>query len=677
MLAASETGMAQGTINSTYSDGSMSSSAVLVPAWWSWPYPTGGDLVFPYRLTNESVDWNRSNIFQTTNWLDSSKELTSLMLPNVTGGSATDPGGEAIEARLHIFALTLVPAATTQGPVLSVQYARSTQKWIEGSSKTQVFEVVVNNAGTEDIVRDHGVKVSINSPGVETVEAGYIKRLRAGDQVRIPVGVRNKDSVPFGSSGNATVILSGRDISASDYTFNATFGIQAYNPTYESIYNHESPGWYNDAKYGIFVHWGVYSVPGWGNSGKNETYAEWYWWNMNKGPKTKDQTYQYHEEIYGPDIVYDDFIQNFTADAFDPKEWVDLFADAGANYFVQVSKHHDGYAIFDLPESVTKRTSVALFPHRNLLQELFDASAKYQPHLHRATYFSLPEWFHPDYKRYGFGSWPGGNATNPYTNETLPYTGYIPVNEYVSDLIIPEMNALADMGVEIMWCDIGGPNQTVNFASAWFNKLAEVNKQVLMNARCGLPGDFDTPEYARYASVQPRKWETSQGMDPYSYGYNGATPAEAYMNASTVVKSLVDIVSKNGNFLLDIGPMANGTIVDAEKESLKEAGKWIKSHGEAIFNTTYWHVTPQEGTNIRFTTTLDAFYISVLEKPNGTLTLESPIPWVEGDEIKVVGGTISGNIVSSSTNTDGKVEINISEEIVGADEFVWVFKIEY
>lgn len=104
-------------------------------------------------------------------------------------------------------------------------------------------------------------------------------------------------------------------------------------------------------------------------------------------------------------MVYDDFIQNFTASVFDPKEWVDLFADVGAQYFVQVSKHHDGYAIFDLPSNVSNRTSVVLPPHRNLLQEIFDAADEHQPHLHKATYYSLPEWFHPDYKEFGFGSW--------------------------------------------------------------------------------------------------------------------------------------------------------------------------------------------------------------------------------------------------------------------------------
>ena len=239
------------------------------------------------------------------------------------------------------------------------------------------------------------------------------------------------------------------------------------------------------------------------------------------------------------------------------------------------------------------------------------------------------------------------------------------------------MHTLADMGTEIMWCDIGGPNRTTEFASEWFNQAAKQNRQVVMNARCGLPGDFDTPEYARYNGVQVRKWESSLGMDPYSYGYNRATPLARYMNTSTIVTSLVDVVSKNGNFLLDVGPTANGSIIDVEKKNLREAGTWIKSHGEAIFNTTYWFVTPEEGKNIRFTTTKDAFYIHTLAKPNGNLVLESPIPWVDGDKVTVVGGKKAGTVVPSKKLDNGNVELDVSDAVAEADQFVWVFKITY
>ncbi|KAI0769990.1 glycoside hydrolase superfamily [Fomes fomentarius] len=681
ILAASESSIASSTINASYADGSQSSDAILVPAWWNWPYPAGGDIVLPYRFTNTTVDYNRTNIFQAIGWLDSTKELTALTLPNVTGGSSTAPGGGAVGNRLHIFALSLLPAPLATDllarPRLVVQYARATQKWLEGSNKTQIFEVTIDNVGSEFVLRSHSVTVWIESPGVETIKKATVRRLRNGDQVVVEIGVVNKPGVEPGTSGNATVYIAGTAIPTSQYTFNATFGIAQYESTYDSIYSHEAPSWYNDAKYGIFIHWGVYSVPGWGNVGKNESYAEWYWWDLNKGPGTSVGTYERHLATYGPDVVYDDFIQNFTASAFDPKAWVDLFADAGANYFVQVSKHHDGYAIFDLPANVSQRTSVALPPHRNLLQELFDAAERYQPHLHKGVYFSLPEWFHPDYAKYGFDQWPGGNATNPFTNETLSYTGYVPVEDFITDVITPEMNTLADMGIEILWCDIGGPNMTAEWASSWYNAAASRNRQVTMNARCGLPGDFDTPEYARYAGVQARKWESNLGMDPFSYGYNRATPSAAYMNASAIVTSLVDIVSKNGNFLLDVGPMANGTILEVEQKNLREAGMWIKSHAEAVFGTRFWGVTPQEGESLRFMTSEDAFYVLVLDRPEGRLVIESPVPWVQGDKVTIVGGYMAGAVVPSWKGNGRGVVLEVSKEVADADEFVWVFKITY
>jgi alpha-L-fucosidase len=405
-----------------------------------------------------------------------------------------------------------------------------------------------------------------------------------------------------------------------------------------------------------------------------------YWWDLNQGPDTSDQTYEFHLQHYGTNFTYDDFIPQFSAEAFDPKEWVDLFSDAGAKYFVLTTKHHDGYALFDMDSTITKRNSVALSPHRNIVQELFDAASMYQPHLHRATYYSLPEWFNPDYLPYGFGRWPGGNATNPFTNVTLPYTGYVTHDDYVQDLVLPQMLTLASMGSELMWCDIGGPNMTAEFAASWFNNATVQGRQVTMNNRCGLPGDFDTPEYTTFAATQQRKWESNSGMDPYSYGFNRATPLNEYMNASTIITTLVDIISKNGNFLLDIGPMGNGTILDVEAQNLREAGSWINSHGEAIFNTTYWFVASEEGSDVRFTTKMDAFYVFVMNQVNDTLTLTSPIPWLEGDQVTVVGGRMNGTVVPSNTIILGNqtaVQFHISEEVRTADQWTWVFKITY
>ncbi|ETS74158.1 hypothetical protein PFICI_14024 [Pestalotiopsis fici W106-1] len=671
LLAAAESSPTEGQITISYKGEPEVLAGVSVPPWWQWAFPPGGDIVLPFYFTNESTNYNKSHIYQRTLWLDSSKELVGLQVPESDVGN-----------RLHIFAATLTPTTTSAndtGTKLEVVYARSTKKYAEAST-TQIYEVAVSNVDDRAwVTANDSVQVTIESDGVTTTKAGIIKRLRPGDRVVVQVEVENKQGVEPGTVGVATARLTSGAVDVK-HDFEATFGIAPYEPTYESIFSHESPDWYNNAKFGIFIHWGLYSIPAWGNTGSNETYAEWYWWNLNGGPDTSDRTYEYHLETYGPNFVYDDFISNFSAAGFDAKEWVDLFADAGATYFVHVSKHHDGYALFDLPANVSQRTSVALFPHRDFIQETFAAAETYQPQLHRAVYYSLPEFFHPDYVPYGFGRWPGGNATNPFTNETLPYTGYVPVDDYVRDLVLPEMQTLASLGTEIMWCDIGGPNLTTEFAAEWYNEAITQNRHVVMNNRCGVPGDFDTPEYATISATQQRKWESSAGMDPFSYGYNRATPPEGYMNASTIITNLVDIVSKNGNYLLDIGPVGNGSILDIEAQHLRQAGSWIKDHGEAIFNTTSYFITPQEGDDVRFTTTTDAFYILVMNQLNSTLTLTSAIPWIEGDVVTVLGGDLSGTAVPiQEVTVQGQpaLQLDISKDIQDADQWTWVFKISY
>jgi alpha-L-fucosidase len=284
MLAASESGMASGSVTAKYADGSDTTGPLLVPAWWSWPYPAGGDLVFSSYLTENNTNYNRSNIFQTVNWLDSSRELVSLTFPKSSSGSSTSPGGASIDTKLHVFALSMLPVSkhNLRSIQLETQYARSTQKWMEDTDKVQIVEVLVNNFGSSFALRNDTVRVHIESPGLETVTEGVIHRLGPGDQAKVEVGVRNRKGVASGDTGPATVIIKGRNVASAKYTFQATYGISPYEATYESLYSHESPNWYNNAKYGIFIHWGIYSVPGWGNSGSKENYAEWYSTNLTK-----------------------------------------------------------------------------------------------------------------------------------------------------------------------------------------------------------------------------------------------------------------------------------------------------------------------------------------------------------------------------------------------------------
>lgn len=120
-----------------------------------------------------------------------------------------------------------------------------------------------------------------------------------------------------------------------------------------------------------------------------------------------------------------------------------------------------------------------------------------------------------------------------------------------------------------------------------------------------------------------------------------------------------------------------GTIIAVEQDNLRTAGKWIKTHAEAIFNTTYWYITPEEDEAVRFTQTPNAFYISTLSAPNATLTLRSPVPYVSGDKVTIVGGKMAGHVVPSKQLSDGSLQLNISEEVKNADEYAWVFKIDF
>jgi alpha-L-fucosidase len=201
-----------------------------------------------------TVNYNRSMFYETINWVDPTKELVSLTLPNVAAGSNSGPGGAAIKTRLHLFSVSVLPATGAAAVDLEVQYDRSTQLWMPDTNKTQIVEVIVNNVGSQWVPANNSVQVSVSSEGYQTVVPGYVIRLRPGDQVKVQAGVINMGGVVQGTIGNATVLVTGAGVNSS-YTFNTTFGIVPYDATYESIYTHESPSWYNGGKYRIFIHW--------------------------------------------------------------------------------------------------------------------------------------------------------------------------------------------------------------------------------------------------------------------------------------------------------------------------------------------------------------------------------------------------------------------------------------
>lgn len=245
-----------GNVTYAYADNLTLVSELRSLPWFAFLTINRGEIIFPYRYTANGTNFNTSHIFEYTAALDPSKPLRSITLPvttNITTG------------RLHVFSLSLWKAST---PSVQVQFVRPTRKWTEMGN--QVIEITINNSGWECISAP-GLTFSLAMDGVESVEPGHVKRLCPGDQKRIDVGVNGV------SNGTATVLMDdGRSVHQQSFS-NISVGLTEWTSDLASLSQHESPQWFDDAKFGIFIHWGPYSVPGWGNSTPWESYAEWFW----------------------------------------------------------------------------------------------------------------------------------------------------------------------------------------------------------------------------------------------------------------------------------------------------------------------------------------------------------------------------------------------------------------
>ncbi|CUA69605.1 fucosidase, alpha-L-1, tissue [Rhizoctonia solani] len=642
LLSAEKNNIGQGNITVNYTDGTSTSIGVVAPAYFQTNNPSNGPIWTPYHyanttiLTPEGINYNETWIFTFQAGLDNSKTVESIQLP-----AAKTP-------IMHFFALTLYgppPAQILKAPVLNVQYARSTTKWAQSNYSanatpdpaTQIFEVALDNLAPMDAPSstwlNGNYSVVIEGQGLKTYRPYPLKRLRSGDQVVMKIGVRNTFKVPTKTKGRVIVKdAHGKEVFKSE-EYDFTAGIPDYKPVDSSLSQHEASDWFDEAKFGIFIHWGVYSVPAWSDG---KTYAESYV-HMCMHPivkltttglsryvwiqhKINSSTWTRHREVYGENVVYDDFIANFTASQWNPDEWTDLFANSGAKYFTIVSKHHDGFALYDT-KNTSDRNSLKYGPKRDLLKDLFASSKARHPELHRTAYYSMTEFFHP--------------------------------------------------------CDIGGPSPFDEIAADWYNWAKKSGRQVNNNNRCGGNySDFNTPEYFTLNSYQVRKWESNSGLDPHSYGYNSGTALDRYMKGVDVVKQLVDIVSKGGNYLLDVGPTATGQIIPEMTTPLLQAGEWLSYSGEAIYSTHFWPIGPADTAyNLRFTTTSEAFYVISLSRPEGgVIRTGMPIPLLEGDEVRLLGG--SGKALEW-TNENGEVVVQVGEEEVGLVEYAWALKISY
>ncbi len=358
-------------------------------------------------------------------------------------------------------------------------------------------------------------------------------------------------------------------------------GAKHYEATWDSIDSRPIPAWYTDAKFGIFIHWGVYSVPAFAPPNvKNETpYAEWYWHSLEEGKKATGSvgngasTWKYHQRMYGADFPYFDFAPQFHAEFFDPDHWADLFVRSGAKYVALTSKHHEGFTLWRNEQANRSWNrpwnSVDLGPKRDLLLDLMQAGRRRD--LHMGIYYSLYEWF------------------NPLWLTDKP--------RYVRDHMIPQFKDVVNHAQpDIIFSDgeweLPSTDWHATEILSWLYNESPVRDKIVIDDRWGKDtrhkhGGYYTTEYTSGMQAANHPWEESRGMG-FSYGYNRAETLTDYHSERQLILMLIDIVSRGGNLLLDIGPRADGQIPVIMEERLNQIGEWLRPNGEAIYGTKAW-----------------------------------------------------------------------------------------
>lgn len=330
-------------------------------------------------------------------------------------------------------------------------------------------------------------------------------------------------------------------------------------PTWESINERGYPQWFSDAKLGIFIHWGVYSVPAYASL---EGYAEWYY----RGLMTNDDRKAFQERIYGKDFKYEDFAPMWKAELWNPDEWADLFKKSGAKYVLLVSKHHDGFCLWP-SQYAPGWNSVEVGPHRDICGELTDAVRK--KGLKMGFYYSLPEWKSDIHRWY----------VDPDEN----------IGTYVDTHMIPQFKELVTkykptvIFTDGEWRNSAKQWHATELISWYYNT---VGKDAIVNDRWGdgQQHGFRTPEYSAGITLTDRPWAECRGLGR-SFGLNRNEPLENYMTSDELIRHFAVLVAAGGGMTLNVGPSADGKIPLLQQERLLDLGKWLDINGEAIYGT--------------------------------------------------------------------------------------------
>lgn len=449
-----------------------------------------------------------------------------------------------------------------------------------------------------------------------------------------------------------------------------------FHATMKSLTAYRVPDWYQNGKFGIFIHWGPYCVPAFG--------SEWYPREMYQQGKPE---YHYHIDTYGPhkNFGYKDFIPLFKAEQFNAADWAELFRKSGARFIVPVAEHHDGFQMYK--SALCRWNAFEMGPKRDILGELgrevrargmvLGASS------HRAEHY----WFMDGVREFETDIAPDNedlygpaepHPKNWGSNDEAP-----PTAEHMDDWLMRTCELVDEYRPQLVWFDWWINNLAFRpylekFAAYYYNRAAEWGIGVAINYKYHAYDEgaavFDV-ERGQLSGIRPMLWQNDTSISKNSWGY---IDGQDYKTATDILCDLVDIVSKNGALLLNIGPKADGTIPEPEQQILLEIGEWLSRNGEAIYDAGYFRVFgegPTEipegaftdtkrlaftGQDIRFTTRPGALYALLLGRPEGnTVTIAS----VTAEDGVKAARTMDGEALAFRQIQRG-LEVTLSERLL-------------
>ncbi|CAF1379570.1 unnamed protein product [Adineta steineri] len=441
------------------------------------------------------------------------------------------------------------------------------------------------------------------------------------------------------------------------------FTHSSYLPEWSSLDTRPLPNWYDQSKVGIFVHWGVFSVP-------SINPEAWMWWSW-KGDNPNPDTVAFMNKNYPPDWTYADFAPQFRAEFYDPNEWADIFAASGAKYVVLTSKHHEGYTMWPSKYSFNWN-AMDVGPKRDLLGDLANA-IRSRTNITFGLYHSMYEWFHPLYLE---------DKKNGFKTQFFPNMKTLPELKEIVETYKPS----------VIWSDGDweAPDTYWNSTGflAWLYNESPVKDTVVVNDRWGngIPcnhGDFYTcSDHYNPGHLLTHKWENCFTIDKGSWGFRRTAKLGDFITIEELLKELVTTVSTGGNVLINVGPTSYGKIAPIFEERLRQMGSWLKVNGEAIYSSVPWkYQNDTINSNVWYTSSKDgeSVYGSLLIWPNNTTEITLGAPVSSASTTVTLLGSNAGPLKWRAASGSGGIIIDISNIKMYslASDWTWVFKFEH